>query len=145
VLRDVDVAVDLLHVAVDPDDERLAAEEARAVRDAERLRDRPAPVADQMKRELVVGREGPVRVEAVGRDADEDDSLLLEVLPRIAERTRFLRAARRLVLRVEIEDDGLALEGRQLDVGAVVSLRREVRRRLADRELAIRAAGESCS
>src|SRR5688572_26076713 len=105
------------------------------VRDAIRSGDGSVGVADEVKRELVVLGEALVRLDGVARDANEDDAGALEILPRIAKCGGLLRAPRRLVLWVEVEDDVLAPQGSKLHVLAVMGLRREVRRRLSDRDL----------
>ena len=74
-----------------------------------------------------------VRVERVGRHADEDRAGLGERLPRVAERARLLGAAGRLVLRVEVDDDGLALERGEVNGRPVLGGRGEVGRGLCRR------------
>jgi hypothetical protein len=51
-----------------------------------------------------------VRLGVVGRHAEDDDAGPLELLPEVAEPAGLFRTARRIVLRIEIDDDVLALE-----------------------------------
>src|SRR2546422_5489262 len=69
----------------------------------------------------------------VGADADHLGAGVLEVLVLVAEGARFLRAARRVVLRIEVEDDRLlAAVVAELHRAAAPVREREVGRRVAD-------------
>src|SRR2546427_19569 len=69
----------------------------------------------------------------VGADADHLGAGVLEVLVLVAEGARFLRAARRVVLRIEVEDDRLlAAVVAEAHRAAAPVREREVGRRVAD-------------
>ncbi len=129
--RHVDLAVHLCDVSVRAHDERLPLVVPRE-RHAEGDADLALRVADQEKGQLVVSGEGLVGVAVVRRDADEDGPGLGDVLPGVAEGARLLGASRRLVLRVEVDDDALALEGREVNGRPVLRGRGEVRRGFSD-------------
>src|SRR5262245_53680988 len=67
-------------------------------------------IGQERERELVLRRELLVRGGAIRGDAEHDDPGLLQLLPGIAEAARFLGAAGRVVLRVEVDNHVLALE-----------------------------------
>src|ERR1019366_1483712 len=127
----VHLPVRLRDVPVRSDYERLALVmplEGHAVAAA----DLAVGIAEQEERQLVVGDEVLVGLGRVGRDADQDGSGLRDVLPGVTEGACLLRAARGLVLRVEIDDDALALESREVNGRAVLRLAGEVGRGLPD-------------
>src|SRR5437016_13158433 len=69
----------------------------------------------------------------VGADADHFGAGVLKVLVLVAEGARFLRAARRVVLRIEVEDDRLLAAVVAEPHRATAPVReREVGRRVAD-------------
>src|SRR5262249_32327601 len=107
--------------------------EAECRRHAVLLAHRAAPVGEQEERQLVLGGEFLVRRLAVGADPDHLGAGVLQVLVLVTEGTGFLGAPRRVVLRVEVEDDGLlaALVGQPYR--ATVPIRKgEIRRAIAD-------------
>ena len=94
-----------------------------------------------MKGSLYLVGELLVRLAAVGAHADHLGTGVLEVLVLIAEGARFLGAARRVVLRIEIEDDRLlAAVVAELDGLAGRIRKREVRRLLPGRDGGVPAA-----
>ena len=66
----------------------------------------------------------------VGADAEDLRAGALELAPGIADPAGLGRAARGVVLGIEVEDDGLATEVGQAHRGAAVALQLEVGRRL---------------
>jgi hypothetical protein len=66
-----------------------------------------------------------VRRRIVARHAEHDDAELLERRPVVAEAAGLLRAAGRVVLRVEVDDDVLAGEVGERDLLAVLIGERE--------------------
>src|SRR5205823_3626944 len=66
-----------------------------------------------------------MRLEAVARDADQYRTCFFELLVQVAELAAFDRAARRIVLGVEIHDDGTPFMRGELELPAG-SLRYEV-------------------
>src|SRR5207253_8801392 len=92
-----------------------------------------ASVSEQDERQVVLRGEFLVRRRGVGADADHLGARVLKVLVLVAEGARFLRAARRVVLRVEVEDDRLPAAVVAQPHGAVARVReREVGRRVPD-------------
>src|SRR4051794_31004239 len=77
-------------------------------------------VGDERKRQLVLVAELHVRGLAVARHADDCAVLFTEFRVEIAERLRLERAARRRVLRVEVDDERLADVIGELDRRAVL-------------------------
>src|SRR5262249_9438136 len=65
-------------------------------------------VAEQREGKLVLRGEVPVARRLVGRHADHDRAARLDLLPEVAEPAGLLGAARRVVSRVEVEDQVLA-------------------------------------
>src|SRR6185369_6717270 len=80
---------------------------AEAAADAPRLADGAARIGEQRERQPMVRLEAGVRGGVVARDADHIGAGTREVLVLIAEAARFLRAAVGLVLRIEVDDQGL--------------------------------------
>src|SRR5262245_49315668 len=122
------------HHALAIDDEgHPPGEEAECRRHAVLLAHRAAPVGEQEERQLVLGGEFLVRRLAVGADPDHLGAGVLQVLVLVTEGTGFLGAPRRVVLRVEVEDDGLlaAVVG-QPDRATVPIRKGEIRRAIAD-------------
>src|SRR5262249_54910972 len=113
-----------------------AGEHAERRGDAVLLPDGAAAVREQGERQPVFGCELPVRLRRVGADADHLGARVLEVLVLVPERARFLRAAGRVVLRIEVEDDGLPTELAQPDRLPGPIGEREVRRPFADLDAA---------
>src|SRR5215213_6730042 len=112
---DVDLVEDFLDLALLVNQEGLAGEaHVLAVApgllavDAVSLGDGAVSVAQQREREVVLGDESLVRSLVVERDAENLDAGLTNGRVVVAERARLLGAARRVVLRVEVERDLLA-------------------------------------
>src|SRR5206468_3306773 len=124
------------HVADDPlpvDHEGDAArEEAERRRHAVLPAHGAARVGEQDERQVVPGGELLVRRRGVGADADHLGASVLEVLVLVAEGACFLRAAGRVVLRVEVEDDRLP--------AAVVAQPHRAAARVREREVGRRVA-----
>ena len=68
--------------------------------------------ASKVKGSAVLVAELLVRVDRVGADPQHDRPAALELAPGVADRTRLHRAAGRVVLGIEVENDGLAAERR---------------------------------
>src|SRR5205085_9127031 len=83
----------------------LLAHELLLAVDAVSVGDRVVGVGQEREGELVLVRELPVRALVVERDAEDFDPAPLELRERVAETASLLRAARRVVLRVEVEHD----------------------------------------
>src|SRR5437899_3915697 len=108
-------------------------EEAERRRHAVLTAHRPAFVGKQDERQPVLGGELLVRRLGVGADPDHLGAGVLKVRVLVAEGARFLRAARRVVLRVEVEDDRLPAAVVAQPNGAAARVReREVGRRVPD-------------
>src|SRR5688572_19667646 len=140
----VPLRLDLLeHVRDAPrrvDDERgaedavvLAAVHRLLAPDAVGLGDRVVLVGEQRERQRELVAKLPVRRDAVGRDAEHDGSPGLHVGPAVAELAGLRGAAARVVLRVEVEDDGPPAERRERHVLPPVRREREPGRFGADR------------
>ena len=98
-------------------------------RDAERLRDAAVRVGQEREVQPVVGDELLVRVGAVVADADHLAARRGDLARVVAEAARLLGARRRVVLRVEVEDERLsAAEIREADALPVGGGSHEVRR-----------------
>ena len=65
-------------------------------------------VGEQRERELVLVPELDVGGLVVGADPEDDGSALLELGVFVPDVARLLRAARRVVLRIEVENDRVA-------------------------------------
>lgn len=65
-------------------------------------------IGDQRIWQVEFGDELLVRLLVIDRDADDLNILLVKLVARIPERTRFERSARRVVLRIEPENDTFA-------------------------------------
>src|SRR5262245_10678896 len=74
--------------------------------DAVELAHRFVGVGEQLERELHLGLEALVRLQAVARYAVDGAAQLLEIRVEIAEVLSFGGAARRVVLGIEVEDEG---------------------------------------
>src|SRR5262249_51062923 len=83
---------------------------------------------------LVLRGELVGRLGAGGGDAEQRRAELLERLPVVAEAAGFLRAAGRVVLRIEVQHDVLPLEVRERDLRAAAVRERERGCRLAFRQ-----------
>src|SRR5262249_40437220 len=123
---DLHLREDLLHLAIGPDDHRRAdrADALLAVEDLLAPRavlfvDLRVRVAEQRKLEVVLRGELAVPLDRVARDAEHDGALLGQLLALRLEALRLARAARRVVLRVEVEDDRLAGEVGERDLAAL--------------------------
>src|SRR6478736_7639139 len=88
-------------------------------------------VGEQREREVVLLGELQVGVDGVRADPDDLRAGLGEVLEAVAEGARFLRAAGRVVLRVEVHDDPPALLVGEGDGRAMLVRKGEVGCRLA--------------
>ena len=74
-------------------------------------------IDEQWKVELVLLAELLVRCSVVGRDAEYDRALGLDVRHVVAQRASLFRASRRVVARVEVQHDGLSgVVGQLVDV-----------------------------
>ena len=91
------------------------------------LRSSPSLVAQQGERQVVLVGELHVRLDGVAADADHGRTGVGEVLVVVAERAGLGGAARRVVGRVEVDDDPVAALVAQLD--GVAGLRRAARSR----------------
>src|SRR5690606_39017352 len=94
---------------VAPDEERDPLEAPDVLLHAVGRADR-AVVRCEGEREEVLLRELGVARLRVGRYADDADAVGGEATPRVAERARLLRASRRGVLRIEVDDHGAAAQ-----------------------------------
>ena len=130
-----------LHRSEDPchlpgrvDDER-AAHDAQALPAVEGLfapraipfRDRMVGVAQQRERQRMFRAKGRMALRIVATDTEHDRAVPGELRHGVAKATGLAGAAGGIVLGVEIEDDRLAAEARQLQFRAVVGREREVR------------------
>jgi hypothetical protein len=88
-------------------------------------------VGKERERQAEVALELLVGGDPVGGDAEHDRARLLELAPRIPDPAGLRRAAGRVVLGIEVEDDRLALEGRERHGVAGVALQLEIGGRLA--------------
>src|SRR3954449_7180883 len=123
---------DLRHVAVGVDHERRARVRVLALlRDAVGLAQRVLGVGQQRERQLVLRLELLVRGDGVGADAEHLRARALELAPGVADAAGLARAAGRVVLGIEVEDDRLAAQLGEPDGLAAVGLELEVRSRLA--------------
>jgi hypothetical protein len=86
-------------------------------------------VGEERERESVLAPKLRVPAGTVRADAEHDGAALLELAPRIADPTGLARAAGRVVLGVEIENDRRAPQGGERDLLTGVARQREVRRR----------------
>ena len=112
-----------------------SVEEAEGLWHAEGGADLALGVCEDAEGQAVAGGEGPVRVDAVGRDPDHLRARLLEVREVVAEGAGLGGAARGVVLGIEVDDDAPLLPelgGR--DVIAVLVREGELRGSLADGE-----------
>ena len=107
------------------DPHELPAVEALLSPRAELLRDGVIRIDEQRERELVLRGELLVALLVVGGDPQHHRAALLEGGVLVAEVARLGGAARRVVLRVEVDDDVLPLEVAQLHGAAALVLQRE--------------------
>ena len=77
-------------------------------------------VREKGEGQVVLVLELDVRAHVVGRDAEHDRALALELAVDVADPARLRRAARRVVLGIEVEDDLLAAQVGELDRLAAV-------------------------
>src|SRR5262249_14948923 len=85
-----------------------------------------ALVGQERERQVVLVLELAVRRLAVGRDAEDDRSLVFELAVDVSDPARLGRAAWRVVLGIKIQYDRSATKGGQGDVSPVVSSQGEV-------------------
>src|ERR1700730_10077864 len=135
--RGLYVVHDLLDVPVRIDHEGRAADtlvllsEVRLLTpDAVLLGDRMIRVGEEGKREAVLVFELHMGAFVIGRDPEYDRSRALKLAVRVANAAGLLRATRRVVLGVEVENDRLAAEPGERDGFAAVAPELEVRSRL---------------
>ncbi len=136
VLREHDRAVLVDHERAADDAHRRLAVVLLLAPGAVGLGHRVILVGEQPEAERVLVAELRVRRGRVGRDAEDGGPDRVEVGLRVAQRARLDRAARGVVLGVEVEDDARALEvgeahgaavvGRQFEVGSGVTGREHV-------------------
>src|SRR5579883_1822630 len=100
--------------------------------DAVALADFALGVGGKDERKLVLLLEFVVRGYAVLRDADDHRRHLAEFREGVAEPAGFGRAARRVVLGIEIEHDLLAAQFGERDLAVAVGRQGEIRRFLTD-------------
>src|SRR6185295_12987732 len=79
-----------------------------------------AGIGEEGEVEAVLVAELAVARDRVGRDAEDQGAPRLDLAPAVAEGAGLFRTAGRVVLRIEIEDDRLAAQLRQLNLPAVV-------------------------
>src|SRR3546814_4643708 len=91
----------------------LASVQAFCLDDFEGLAHRFVAVRQQHERKFMLGDEVVVRLHAVARHAENIGAGFLELRVQITEIQAFLGAARRVVLRLEVDDQRLALERAQ--------------------------------
>src|SRR5262249_40398621 len=84
-------------------------------------------IGQEREVQLVLALELAVRRERVAAHAEHHDALLLERGLVVAEGARLARAARRVVLRVEVQHHGLAAQVLELDLAALRRLELELR------------------
>ena len=121
--RDLALLVDQVRHAVRP--HVLAAVHALLAPGAVSVHDRLVRVGEEREGQRELVGELAVRLLVVDRDAEDRDLAALQLRPRVAEGAGLLRAAGRVVLRIEVQDDFLALEVGELDGLPVLVLRRE--------------------
>src|SRR4051794_25323330 len=131
-------APDRLDRAILADDDRRALDalvlfpgEGLLCPEAELVRELVLVVDEQRERQVVLRFELRVRCGVLRADAEDLRSRCPELLPRVADRTRLFGTPRRVVLRIEVEDDLLPAQVREADGVAGVGLELEVRCRLA--------------
>src|SRR5262249_6077130 len=115
-------------------DHALAAAGALAPR-AVRVVDLAVLVGEQVEVEAVLLLEGLVRRSVVARDTEHRDAEAAELREVVVQLARLDRAARRVVLRVEVEEVGLPAQGLARDGLAVPVRERERGRGVAALEL----------
>ncbi len=67
-------------------------------------------VGDERKRQIVFRDKLLMRLFAVGRNADHLNILFIKFVARIPERTCFLRSARRVIFRIEEQNQAFAIK-----------------------------------
>src|SRR5262249_10985313 len=107
---------------------------------AERLRHGAIGVDGEVEGQLVLFDERGVRRGILMRDAEHFHASLLEGLPIVTDTLSLDRAARCVVLRVEVDRDLLPFEARQIHRFAVLQGKGHVRRGIAGLEL-LRVSG----
>src|SRR2546422_4634197 len=115
------------------DSEKLPTVEILFLPDAVRTGDAPIVVAQEREIEIVLAFEPHVALRVVAADAEDHRALRAHPGEVVPEAARFFRATRRVVLRVEVQDDLLAAEVLQGKEAPVVRRQGEVGRRLTDR------------
>src|SRR4051794_17357089 len=132
VLVRLDAAHDPGDVAVRVDHEGRALEAVRALlRHAVGLAGGLLRVGEERERQPVLLLEARGRGLRVGADAEDDGACLAEARVLVADPARLLRAAGRVVARVEVEDDRAAAKAGEPDEVAGVARELEVRCRCA--------------
>src|SRR5262249_25505981 len=129
-----DPALRVDHVRHAVDAHVLAAIERLLAPDLVGLQDLLVRVGDQRERQVVLFGELLVRRLAVRGDAEDRDLAPAEGGPSVAQRAGLFRAPGRVVLRVEVEDDRLALEVLERDRAALLIVSLEVRSPVAHLE-----------
>jgi hypothetical protein len=84
-------------------------------------------VGEEQEREIEFPLELDVRIHRIGRYAEHDGPSLLDGIPAVAEFTGLDRAAGRVVLGIEVEDDGAAGERLERDGAPIIGRKGEVR------------------
>src|SRR5438128_8740889 len=115
------------------DPEMFAAVQVLLFPDAVRVRDLALVVAQQREVEMVLVAELSMARGVIPADAEDDRSLRRHAGEIVSEAARFLRAPRRVVLRIEIQDYLLPSKVLQGHPPSVVGSQREVGGRFANR------------
>src|SRR5919198_3933718 len=118
--RDVPITVDDERRPVDP--HVVLAGELLLAPDAVLFGDRVVRVREERERQLVLRLELLMRRDVVGADAEDLSAALAEDVVRVAKLTSLGRAAGRVVLGIEVEDDRAAAQVRELDRLARIAL-----------------------
>src|SRR2546422_7241670 len=110
------------------DPEILSAVHVLPFPDVVRGGDASVIIAEQREIQVILVLELHVALRVVPAHAEDDRTLRCDASEVVPETARFLRATGRVVFRVEVEDDFLAVEVFQGDLATVVRGQREVRR-----------------
>src|SRR2546428_4359344 len=130
-LGDLPALVNQERRALDP--EVFPTVEILFLPDTVRTGDAPIVVAEQREIEVVLVLELQVALRIVAADPKDDRALRGHPGEVVPERAGFFRATRRVVLRVEVEDDLPSAELFQRQNAPVVRRQGEVRRWITDR------------